>query len=161
MFCSFKHCLPALTFKHCSGFSCANTFLFEVLSSVCITENTGWFENYFSEAVEERPDVLGFWIVSGSSVGDIRRSLYFEKPCNSPDDIHVLVTIPQALGCMQFPFGMSSRQVPHVSIYRYFEASPFYTQDLSIRKISTQMIHHLNLGSGQHTPGIFPVLFIW
>ena len=88
------------------------------------------FENYFSEAVQERPDVVGFLIVSESSVGDFRRSVYFVKPCNSPDDNHVLVSIPQALGCMHLPFGMSSRQVPHVSIYRTFEASPFCSRVL-------------------------------
>ena len=64
MFFSFKHCLPALKFRHFSGFSCLNTFLFDLLLhsfsiqlSLCITKNTVPFENYFSEAVEERADV--------------------------------------------------------------------------------------------------------
>ena len=56
------------------------------------------------------------------------------KPCNSPDNIHVLVPFPQALGCMHLPFGMSSRQVLHVSIYIYFEASPLYFQVLYNKK---------------------------
>ena len=63
-----------------------------------------------------------------SSVGDFRRSVYFVKPCHSPDNNHVLATIPQAPGCMYLPFNGSSRRVPHVSIYRHFEASPFCSQ---------------------------------
>ena len=62
------------------------------------------------------------------------RSIYFVKPCNSPDDNHVLVSIPQARDCLHRPFGLSSRQVPHVSLYRDFEASPFYSQVLCSKK---------------------------
>ena len=58
MFCNFKHYIPALKFKHCSGFSCPNTSVFDLLSSLCVTENTIRFENYFSEAVEKCADVL-------------------------------------------------------------------------------------------------------
>ena len=77
MFFSFKHCLPALTFKHYSGFSCLNTFLFNLLLSLYITKNTVPFENYFSEAVEERADVQfcvselfqnHLWEISGDQI---------------------------------------------------------------------------------------------
>ena len=37
----------ALTFKHCSGFSCPNTFPFDLLPSLLITEDTVRFENHF------------------------------------------------------------------------------------------------------------------
>ena len=37
----------ALTFKHCSSFSCRNTFLFDLLSSLFITEDTVRFQNHF------------------------------------------------------------------------------------------------------------------
>ena len=46
------------------------------------------------------------------------------------DDNHVLVSVYQALGCMHLPFDMVSGQVPHVSIYRYFKAFPFYSRAL-------------------------------
>ena len=45
------------------------------------------------------------------------------------------------------PFGMSSRQVPHVSICRYFEA-PFCSH-VVCNNIYIQMIHQLNLASEQ------------
>ena len=37
----------ALTFKHCSSFSCPNTFLFDLPSSLFITEDTVRFQNHF------------------------------------------------------------------------------------------------------------------
>ena len=60
---------------------------------LCIKENTARFENYFSEAVEERLDVLGselfqnhLWEIPGNQYN------YFVKPFNSPDDNNALVT---------------------------------------------------------------------
>ena len=53
----------ALTFKHCSSFSCPNTFLFDLPSSLFITEDTVRFKIIFSKTME-CPEVLGCWIVS-------------------------------------------------------------------------------------------------
>lgn len=131
MFCSFKHCIPALTFKHCSGFSCPNisVFIFSFVTLCYRKYNPVWKLLFRSRGKTPRRSrfLICFrfhnhlWEISSDQ--DILWS-----PGNSPNDNHSSVTVPQALGCMHLPFSMSSRHVPHVSICRYFEASPFCSQ---------------------------------
>ena len=47
---------------------------------------------------------------------------------------HLLRHCVIQLGCIVHSVSVSSRQVPHVSIYRYFEASPFYSRVLCNKK---------------------------
>ena len=55
IFCSFRHCFPALSSKHYTGFSCQNTILFDLLSSLFITEDTVRFENHFLRSCGRTP----------------------------------------------------------------------------------------------------------
>ena len=54
----------ALTFKHCSSFSCPNTFFFDLPSSLFITEDTVRFRNYWR--MHKSSMLLNcFWILCG------------------------------------------------------------------------------------------------
>ena len=59
----------ALTFKHCSSFSCPNTFLFDLPSSFFITEDTVTFQNHFLKNYGRMPRssrlLNCFWILCG------------------------------------------------------------------------------------------------
>ncbi len=59
----------ALTFKHCSSFSCPNTFLFDLPSSLFITEDTVRFQNHFLKNYGRMPRssrlLNCFWILCG------------------------------------------------------------------------------------------------
>ena len=59
----------ALTFKHCSSFSCPNTFLFDLPSSLFITEDTVRFQNHFLKTYGRMPRssrlLNCFWILCG------------------------------------------------------------------------------------------------
>ena len=61
----------ALTFKHCSSFSCPNTFLilFDLLSSLLITEDTVRFQNHFLKSCgrthRSSRSLNCFWIICG------------------------------------------------------------------------------------------------
>ena len=58
----------ALTFKHCSSFSCPNTFLFDLPSSFFITEDIVRFQNHFLKNCGGMPGsklLNCFWILCG------------------------------------------------------------------------------------------------
>ena len=59
----------ALTFKHCSSFSCPNTFLFDLPSSFFITEDTVRFQNHFLKNYGRMPRssrlLNCFWMLCG------------------------------------------------------------------------------------------------